>query len=130
MASHTPQKPCPRCGVMRQARATSWCRDCRQVRASDNAWMSKAACRNDHYDPEWFWPLTTDNESAQRALAICVTCPVTDECLQFALANNETAGVWGGTTPSQRQALRLYARKSGVSVLDLKMPRPYGLETA
>ncbi len=115
---------------MRQAKATNWCRDCRQVRAGDNAWMAQAACRADHYDPEWFWPLTSDNHAAQAALAICATCDVTDECLQFALVNNETSGVWGGTTPSQRQALRLYAKKNGVPIDQLKMPRPYGLETA
>ena len=112
MASHTPPKSCPRCGVMRQARPTSWCRDCRNVRHADNTWMSQAKCRATHYDPEWFRPLTTDTEAAQPALAVCATCDVVDDCLEYALANNETAGIWGGTTPVQRQFIRIQRRKN------------------
>jgi len=30
-------------------------------------------------------------------------CPVIEQCLALALANDERFGVWGGTAPSQRQ---------------------------
>lgn len=33
-------------------------------------------------------------------------CPIRHECLLFALTNNCSAGVWGGTMPVTRKALR------------------------
>ena len=33
-------------------------------------------------------------------------CPIIERCLLFALVNNERAGVWGGTTPLERRAIR------------------------
>ena len=33
-------------------------------------------------------------------------CPIRDECLLFALTNNEKTGVWGGCTPPTRKAIR------------------------
>ena len=33
-------------------------------------------------------------------------CPVAEECLEFALATNQEAGVWGGTTEEERRKLR------------------------
>jgi WhiB family redox-sensing transcriptional regulator len=37
------------------------------------------------------------------ALAICARCTVSEQCLQFALDNNELEGVWGGQTPKERK---------------------------
>lgn len=111
MASHTPPKPCPRCGVLRQARPTSWCRDCRDVRHAENEWMARGACQG-HLQPELWWPETSDPALAQHALAICGTCDVVDDCLEYAMTNNETAGIWGGTTPVMRQFIRIQARKN------------------
>lgn len=37
-----------------------------------------------------------------QAAKLCDGCHVIDECLAFALANEEKYGVWGGTTPRQR----------------------------
>jgi hypothetical protein len=33
-------------------------------------------------------------------------CPIRDQCLLFALTNNEKSGVWGGTSELDRKALR------------------------
>lgn len=33
-------------------------------------------------------------------------CPIRNECLMYALTNNEKSGVWGGTTELDRKALR------------------------
>jgi transposase-like protein len=46
-----------------------------------------------------------DVRSQQRALAICAQCPVQKVCLSYA-RDNEEYGVWGGTTETQRVALR------------------------
>ena len=40
------------------------------------------------------------------AKEICAVCPVNPECLEFALATNQEAGVWGGTTEEERRKLR------------------------
>lgn len=46
-------------------------------------------------------------------------CPLRDDCLIFALTNNEKFGVWGGTTPATRKAIRKqWPLRSG------KTPRP------
>jgi WhiB family redox-sensing transcriptional regulator len=66
------------------------------------AWRDDALCRET--DPEAFYP--DRGESAQEALSVCRRCPVTAECLAFALAHDERFGVWGGTTEADRQRLR------------------------
>mgnify|MGYP003336021954 FL=1 len=46
-----------------------------------------------------------DVASQHKALSICAACPLQKACLSYAL-DNEEYGVWGGTTESQRAALR------------------------
>lgn len=41
----------------------------------------------------------------------CARCHMQDECLQYALASGVTDGIWGGTTPPERERLR---RKLGI----------------
>ena len=38
--------------------------------------------------------------------SICNNCVVQKECLDFAVENNIKSGIWAGTTPLQRKALR------------------------
>lgn len=40
----------------------------------------------------------------RNAKAICVRCPVMDKCLEYGIEENY--GVWGGTTPTERAAMR------------------------
>ena len=47
--------------------------------------------------------------NAAKARAICSTCPVRQECLAHALADPESAGVWGGTTDRERRKDRVVA---------------------
>jgi len=70
-------------------------------------WRSLAACSAD--DPELFFPIGTTGpavEQADNAKRVCATCAVTDECLEFALATNQDAGVWGGLTEDERRTLK------------------------
>lgn len=39
------------------------------------------------------------------AKQICATCPVKDECLQYAL-RHESFGIWGGKTERERKRIR------------------------
>ena len=66
------------------------------------AWTQQAACRGG--GTEIFYPATPDEEA--EALSICATCPVRAQCLDYAIRNRETYGIWGGTTPEQRRHMR------------------------
>ena len=43
---------------------------------------------------------------AAAAKALCAGCPVRTECLEYALCDPDTEGVWGGTSLCQRRTLR------------------------
>lgn len=67
------------------------------------AWQADAACAG--VGTELFFADASGQFSAE-ALAVCNTCPVRVECLDWALANGDDEGVWGGMTASQRRRLR------------------------
>lgn len=67
----------------------------------ERPWMVFGACRE--ADADLFFPSTKDQ--TQAALAICATCPVQQDCLQYALDARERFGVWGGRTEKQRKSL-------------------------
>lgn len=72
-----------------------------------SGWRGHAACRDS--DPDLFFPVGTTGaalEQIEAARAVCSRCPVREECLEFALATNQEAGVWGGTSEEERRALR------------------------
>ena len=57
----------------------------------DLAWMAEAACIG-RTDLDWF-----DLDCNLKAcLEICMTCQVADECLDYAIENTITDGLWGG----------------------------------
>jgi WhiB family redox-sensing transcriptional regulator len=73
--------------------------------ASD--WRAASACLDS--DLDMFFPVavgTAANSQVSRALRICQACPVTQQCLDFALRSGEKDGIWGGTTPEQRVRAR------------------------
>ena len=41
-----------------------------------------------------------------KARAICMRCPVVEECAAYALRHGIIHGMWGGLSPMQRRALR------------------------
>jgi WhiB family redox-sensing transcriptional regulator len=41
----------------------------------------------------------------EKAKAICNSCPVKSECLEFALRDEIEFGIFGGATPQERKAL-------------------------
>ncbi len=64
-------------------------------------WMLNAACRG--MDTEQFFP--TRGEPTAEARAICATCSVRVECLDYAMQRIEH-GVWADTTARDRRKLR------------------------
>jgi WhiB family redox-sensing transcriptional regulator len=41
-----------------------------------------------------------------KAKSVCCQCPVTTECLEFALETNQDTGIWGGTSEEERRQIR------------------------
>lgn len=64
------------------------------------SWMKEAACQG--ADLSQFFP--KGGRVGQTAVAFCSGCTVRQECLDFALANEEV-GVWGGTSLDERQRM-------------------------
>ncbi|GGF38843.1 WhiB family transcriptional regulator [Williamsia phyllosphaerae] len=57
-------------------------------------WTEHAPCRGKH---ELFDPRGTKRRAEYaEALAICATCPFTQECWEYANRNDTRGGVWGG----------------------------------
>lgn len=50
----------------------------------------------------------------EQAKAVCRRCPVREQCLEWALETGQSIGVWGGTSETERRALkrRIAARRS------------------
>ena len=69
-----------------------------------DSWMELAACKG--LNPESFHPLRGDHQTVAYAKAVCAACPVRAECLEHALVNRETRGVWGGLTERGRRRIR------------------------
>lgn len=69
---------------------------------TDNGWKVDAACASTH--PAVFFPPDSWDEVPADAAAICAGCPVSQPCLNYAIANHEL-GVWAGTTRTQRDRL-------------------------
>jgi WhiB family redox-sensing transcriptional regulator len=76
------------------------------------AWQADALCAQ--IAPEMFFPEKGAN--VRVAKGICGSCDVKDECLDYALQNNERFGVWGGKSERQRRAIaKRNAEKEAVS---------------
>ena len=56
-------------------------------------------------DPNIFYPNEGNRDAAKPAIKICRRCPITQECLQWALDTRQAFGVWGGATAHERAAI-------------------------
>ncbi|MEJ5919216.1 MULTISPECIES: WhiB family transcriptional regulator [unclassified Corynebacterium] len=70
--------------------------------AVDQDWQEQALCAQT--DPEAFFP--EKGGSTREAKRICRACGVRDECLEFALENDERFGIWGGLSERERRRLK------------------------
>jgi WhiB family transcriptional regulator, redox-sensing transcriptional regulator len=70
-------------------------------------WRRRAACRDSRTD--LFFPVGVTGPAIPHiaaAKAVCRQCPVSAECLEFAITTNQEFGVWGGTSEEERRVLR------------------------
>ncbi len=96
----------------------SRCRHCRRDPARNpqppkqlaplGAWRDRAVCVT--ADPEIFYP--DKGGSVTEAKRVCAHCPVTAECLDYALTHDEWWGVWGGMSEQERRRLMGYPLKT------------------
>ncbi len=76
-------------------------------------WWGAAACRN--AEPDLFFPISATAASrttVQRAKQVCASCPVSTQCLSYALRHRQEQGIWGGLTDDER---RLLSRRQAAS---------------
>lgn len=66
------------------------------------AWQEQALCAQT--DPEAFFP--EKGGSTREAKRVCHGCTVKTECLEYALANDERFGIWGGLSERERRKLK------------------------
>lgn len=70
------------------------------------AWQTDALCAQT--DPEAFFP--EKGGSTRDAKRVCEACPVSGQCLDYAMANDEKFGIWGGLSERERRRLRRRGR--------------------
>jgi len=78
-------------------------------------WRHRALCRDE--DPELFFPIGNTGPAIvqlEQAKAVCRRCPVTDECLSWALESGQDAGIWGGMGEDERRALKRRAARARI----------------
>lgn len=64
-------------------------------------WQDWAACKG--MNPDVFYP--PDGVGEAFAKKFCRSCPVREQCLEYALVRREKDGIWGGMTTKERDRL-------------------------
>jgi len=70
--------------------------------SEEAGWQSEANCLG--VDPDLFFP--ERGASTKEAKAVCRGCVVREDCLEYALANGEKFGIWGGLSERERRRIR------------------------
>jgi WhiB family redox-sensing transcriptional regulator len=68
----------------------------------DKGWQDYANCLG--VDPDLFFP--ERGASTREAKEVCRGCVVRVDCLEYALANGEKFGIWGGMSERERRRIR------------------------
>lgn len=103
--SARPRSPGSRFPAIRAVRPGGAARDTFAVPLPPE-WTRDALCAQTA--PDAFFP--EKGEATAPAKRICALCPVTAECLAYALANRERFGVWGGKSERERRAMTAHQR--------------------
>ena len=68
----------------------------------ETGWQSRANCMG--VDPDLFFP--ERGSSTREAKEVCRGCVVRIDCLEYAIANGEKFGIWGGMSERERRRVR------------------------
>lgn len=74
--------------------------DIRTALGIDQNWRKLARCAE--VFPDLFHP--DKGGSSREAKRVCVNCEVRSQCLEYAIANDERYGIWGGLSERERRA--------------------------
>jgi WhiB family transcriptional regulator, redox-sensing transcriptional regulator len=72
------------------------------TQSGDKRWQEQANCLG--VDPDLFFP--ERGASTREAKEVCRGCVVREQCLEYALANGEKFGIWGGLSERERRRIR------------------------
>jgi WhiB family transcriptional regulator, redox-sensing transcriptional regulator len=72
------------------------------IQPQTQLWQRYANCMG--VDPDLFFP--ERGASTKEAKEVCRGCVVREDCLEFALANGEKFGIWGGLSERERRRIR------------------------
>ncbi|OIJ66381.1 WhiB family transcriptional regulator [Streptomyces mangrovisoli] len=72
------------------------------ITAPELSWQQEALCAQTGAD--FFFP--EPGSSVREAKRICGMCAIRTACLDYALANDERFGVWGGLSEKERLDIR------------------------
>jgi WhiB family transcriptional regulator, redox-sensing transcriptional regulator len=64
-------------------------------------WVQQAACAG--ANPETFFPASGERDATAKAM--CASCPVRPDCLEYSLRTGPHWGVWGGLNDTERGTL-------------------------
>ena len=67
-------------------------------------WKARARCVAEPTPRDFFFP--TRGDAVRPVKEFCAGCPVIGECLDYALTNNLTNGIWGGCSERERRPMR------------------------
>lgn len=88
-------------------------------------WQQHAICRG--MDPNLFMPKRGDHHGVKKAVDLCHTCPVIQQCRDYSFEMEEEGllfGVFGGLTQSHRDKALSYERRTGQRSPDRIAPTP------
>lgn len=71
--------------------------------------MTGAVCAQ--IDPDLWFAEEGNYAASIEAKKVCQTCPVVQQCLEYAIDNNILYGIWGASTLRERQAVKRRRRK-------------------
>ena len=75
-------------------------------------WKDQANCKN--VDTNVFFPNDMGQikpEKMTEALHYCFSCPVKEQCLEYAINSNIQVGIWGGMSTRARRQIAIERRK-------------------
>lgn len=78
-------------------------------------WQEEALCKN---RGNIFYSVQkgqASNYDKEAAIRLCSSCPVREQCLEYALSNGEEYGIWGGREFSVRSTERVNRHRASKS---------------
>lgn len=90
-------------------------RETPRAKPAPGPWAEYANCAG--LPADWFFPEAARSSTYMiEARKVCAACAVREQCFDYAMSSPlEITGLWGGTTPRERQRLARQRRLRGAS---------------